>query len=149
MSYTPTTWADGDLITAQKLNNIENGIANLENDLINFNNLNINIQNKITLQAATLGFYPELTPPENGLTILYVTSKSFEANGLIFIDSTDNIQYVNITSNELQVVKGQNNLGIGLNNRFTSNLDEDTLEDIENHKINIIGIIFNKINNLT
>ena len=49
MSYTPTTWADGDLITAEKLNNIENGIANLENDLINFNNLNINIQNKITL----------------------------------------------------------------------------------------------------
>lgn len=26
MSYTPTTWADGDLITAQKLNNIEQGI---------------------------------------------------------------------------------------------------------------------------
>ncbi len=28
MSYTPTTWADGDLITAQKLNNIEQGITN-------------------------------------------------------------------------------------------------------------------------
>lgn len=27
MSYTPTTWADGDLITAQKLNNIEQGIT--------------------------------------------------------------------------------------------------------------------------
>lgn len=28
MSYTPTTWATGDVITAEKLNNIENGIAN-------------------------------------------------------------------------------------------------------------------------
>ena len=86
-----------------------------------------------------------MTPPENGLTILYITSKSFEANGLIFIDSTDNIQYVNITSNELQVNKS--NLGIGLSNNFISS-DEDTLEDIENHKINITGIIFSKNNNL-
>ena len=141
MSYTPTTWADGDLITAQKLNNIENGITNLENNLINFNNLNIIVRNKITLSAAAGGFYSSLTPPENGLTILYITSKTFEANGLIFIDSTDNIKYVNITSNELQVNKG--NLGISLSNGFTSS-DEDTLEDIENHKINITGIIFNK-----
>ncbi len=28
MSYTPTTWATGDTITAAKLNNIEDGIAN-------------------------------------------------------------------------------------------------------------------------
>ena len=28
MSYTPTTWATGDVITAEKLNNMENGIAN-------------------------------------------------------------------------------------------------------------------------
>lgn len=28
MSYTPNTWATGDTITAAKLNNIENGIAN-------------------------------------------------------------------------------------------------------------------------
>lgn len=27
MSYTPTTWKDGDIITAEKLNKIENGIA--------------------------------------------------------------------------------------------------------------------------
>lgn len=39
MSYTPTTWADGDLITAQKLNNIENGINTLfDNDSHIFNN---------------------------------------------------------------------------------------------------------------
>ena len=28
MSYTPTTWATGDVITAEKLNNMENGIVN-------------------------------------------------------------------------------------------------------------------------
>lgn len=27
MAYTKTTWADGDVITAEKLNNMENGIA--------------------------------------------------------------------------------------------------------------------------
>lgn len=28
MTYTPTTWATGDVITADKLNNIEQGIVN-------------------------------------------------------------------------------------------------------------------------
>lgn len=28
MAYTKTTWADGDIITAEKLNHIEDGIAN-------------------------------------------------------------------------------------------------------------------------
>lgn len=30
MSYQKTVWADGDIISAQKMNNIENGIANLD-----------------------------------------------------------------------------------------------------------------------
>lgn len=28
MAYTPTEWKDGDIITAEKLNKIENGITN-------------------------------------------------------------------------------------------------------------------------
>lgn len=28
MAYTPTTWADGDLITAEKLNKLEQGVQN-------------------------------------------------------------------------------------------------------------------------
>ena len=33
MAYTPTVWNTGDVITAEKLNNIENGIENaLTND---------------------------------------------------------------------------------------------------------------------
>lgn len=27
MSYTPHTWTDGEVITEQKMNNIENGVA--------------------------------------------------------------------------------------------------------------------------
>ena len=31
MSYTKTTWANGDVITAQKMNNIQNGIEGIGN----------------------------------------------------------------------------------------------------------------------
>lgn len=31
MSYTPTNWANGDVITTAKLNKIENGIAEVNN----------------------------------------------------------------------------------------------------------------------
>ena len=37
MSYEKTTWATGDIITAEKMNNIENGIASAENKLIKIN----------------------------------------------------------------------------------------------------------------
>lgn len=33
MSYTPTQWSDGDIITAEKLNNIESGIEGVSSDL--------------------------------------------------------------------------------------------------------------------
>lgn len=34
MSYTPTNWQDGDVITAAKLNNMESGISNSGYDLV-------------------------------------------------------------------------------------------------------------------
>ena len=34
MSYTPTTWAAGDTVTATKLNNMETGIGNAANPFI-------------------------------------------------------------------------------------------------------------------
>lgn len=34
MAYTPTTWTSGDIITSQKLNKIENGVANNNNNLV-------------------------------------------------------------------------------------------------------------------
>lgn len=34
MAYTPTTWNDGDIITKEKLNNVEQGIKTLDEDTI-------------------------------------------------------------------------------------------------------------------
>jgi len=33
MSYTKTTWSDGDIITANKMNNIETGVESLNTDV--------------------------------------------------------------------------------------------------------------------
>ena len=37
MSYTKTTWSDGDVITAEKLNNIESGVENAGIFIVNAN----------------------------------------------------------------------------------------------------------------
>ena len=34
MSYTKTNWQNGDIITAEKMNNIENGIDIAENNVV-------------------------------------------------------------------------------------------------------------------
>lgn len=36
MAYNKTTWANGDVITADKLNNIEDGISNLKKLIVTF-----------------------------------------------------------------------------------------------------------------
>ena len=36
MSYEKTVWADGDIISAQKMNNIENGIETLDENGVGF-----------------------------------------------------------------------------------------------------------------
>ena len=41
MAYTPNTWAAGDTITAQKLNNMEQGIADAGGALVGFTNHNM------------------------------------------------------------------------------------------------------------
>lgn len=42
MAYVPTTWATGDIITAEKLNNIENGIESANNSLFIITVTNLN-----------------------------------------------------------------------------------------------------------
>jgi len=44
-SYTPTTWATGDIITATKLNNIEQGIANAGGGSSDFSTAEVTIAN--------------------------------------------------------------------------------------------------------
>lgn len=50
MSYTKTTWANGDVINAQKLNNLENGVYNNDTNIGNLSDLNTTAKN--TLVAA-------------------------------------------------------------------------------------------------
>lgn len=42
MAYTKTTWENGDLITAEKLNKLEQGVANIFHLLFPVNVININ-----------------------------------------------------------------------------------------------------------
>ena len=44
-SYTPTTWATGDIITATKLNNIEQGIANAGGGSSDFSTAQVTVVN--------------------------------------------------------------------------------------------------------
>lgn len=34
MSYTKTTWVTGDIVTAEKLNNLENGLSTVSNNIV-------------------------------------------------------------------------------------------------------------------
>lgn len=61
MSYTKTTWTKGDVITAQKLNNIENGIesSNVNFKIINLSELDQPKQtpSKLSSYVNTVGIY--------------------------------------------------------------------------------------------
>lgn len=50
MSYTKTTWANGDVINAQKLNNLENGVYNNDSHIGDLSQLDTTAKN--TLVAA-------------------------------------------------------------------------------------------------
>ena len=56
MAYTRTTWVNGDLITAEKLNNIEGGIVANESDVADLNNaiddLNSTFDNELVMPTA-------------------------------------------------------------------------------------------------
>lgn len=46
-NYDKTVWRDGDVITAEKMNNIEDGIEEIESDIITTENSLNNIENDI------------------------------------------------------------------------------------------------------
>lgn len=72
MSYTPTEWENGDLITATKLNKMESGIANAGNALI------------VTLTVTNPGYVMDKTYTE-----IYETFKSGIPCYVKLISSTD------------------------------------------------------------
>lgn len=79
MSYTPTTWADGDLITAEKLNHIEQGVQ------INERNLRLN-----TLKEKYFYINPPSTSQSQNAVRFRYNNQSFtpeEFKGLLIIFS--------------------------------------------------------------
>lgn len=56
-SYTPTTWATGDIITAVKLNNIEQGIANAGGGSSDFSTATVTVVNNTNVNYTFSGAF--------------------------------------------------------------------------------------------
>ena len=70
MSYTPTNWQNGDVITAEKLNKLENGVANANAGALivhitgEDDNLALDKTAGEIINAMPLAFYEEVTEEE-------------------------------------------------------------------------------------
>lgn len=79
MSYTKTTWETGDVITAENLNNIENGIEANETAISQIGTslmtvtYTYNSETRVSTTQATFGEVLEAF--ENGVTVMFTTSK--------------------------------------------------------------------------
>lgn len=72
MSYEKTTWQDGDIITAEKLNNIENGVKEIsENTSIYIADVNVGMDSEEIWINTTQTFQNLLTQYNNGKIILF------------------------------------------------------------------------------
>lgn len=70
MAYTPTEWATGDVITAQKLNKMEQGIAGAGLQL--YGPYGASASNPSAIDANTAGFVVcDTLEDENGATVVY------------------------------------------------------------------------------
>ena len=77
MTYTPNTWATGDTITAEKLNNMEQGIANAGNVLI-VNADNDGILDKTWQEISDAGFSVLYTQDGSQLLQIYCAENNGE-----------------------------------------------------------------------
>lgn len=114
MPYTKTIWADGDIITAQKMNNIENGIEGLENQQGGSN----------TLIITHTGNEPQYTfaQTQTGLGVadlaqalfVYDTSYSHSACYPIYVGySNDDVTYIEIDIQGAALYYNQNSGLVG------------------------------------
>ena len=87
MSYTPTTWAAGDTVTAAKLNKLEQGVASGGGVLVvNMVNLNTGELDKTWKEISDAGF--------SILKVIEGAETRFTAISLIGYDAGDNQYYV-------------------------------------------------------
>ena len=83
MSYTPTNWKDGDVITSQRLNKIENGISESTQDLFFIIKV-IEPQNSESLPYLDKTFSEIESALENGkILLVYSKTQNTEQQGRV------------------------------------------------------------------
>lgn len=108
MSYQKTTWADGDIISAQRMNNIENGIENLSTNSgqtsfpVVFFNLEDIINQAKSEDGFRLSIFNNLIQQGKAIIIFYNNQNyqgtSFQGSTfaqITFLDYTTNLSYDN------------------------------------------------------
>ena len=101
MSYTPTNWKDGDVITSQRLNKIENGIIDIENNSILEEHFDFIIKNKPGDHSEPNDFIVDIFPEYQDVIEAYQQNKKCYAR--IYNENKNNFLgecVISITQNE-------------------------------------------------
>lgn len=120
MTYNKTIWNSGDIITADKLNNIETGLSTLTDSYISDQAFPSDTYINLTL-GATGSTY---TAPANGY--IYICGVLGLGYVLVCINSTDNtnINTARSTAKNAQGMTNVNNTGVLSGNGFTININK-------------------------
>lgn len=109
MSYTPTNWATGDVITAEKLNNMESGIDNAGMFVIT-----VKVNNSDVIQSVDKTFEDTLTAINNGLIPVAIIKQPGEEGELDFtfyvlpLTKYNPEEHITFTLNDVYVSYGAN-----------------------------------------
>lgn len=144
MSYTKTTWSDGDIITSNKINNIEDGVASLDDDVIaikaDLNNINgLQIKTKqINYSILTVSEDKKITGYDTNtfLPVLATESGSVVADFAITdIAKYDLMKFPRCSkSNQWVIIYGASSA----NNYTKTNMNDGTLIDLSNADYGIL-----------
>lgn len=129
MSYTPTTWANGDTITAEKMNNIEQGIVNASSGGSSVVNVGVTVTSgnqEVTFTLdKTWAEINEITET-GGVAYLKITSETASAQ-MVSGTSIGTILYLcRVPSDPSPSVEFSSSAGSGLVNiTFTAESEND------------------------
>lgn len=80
MAYNKTTWASGDVVTSEKLNHIEDGIAGAGALVLTFDTLNMGAISEAVRQGRPCIMYSDAMEGDaEGVSLAYVTSVLHDA----------------------------------------------------------------------
>lgn len=115
MSYTPTNWATGDVITAEKLNNMENGIANAGSGTSAGNAVVFEFTATYDLQSHSYSVATDVTFEE--VKSAFLAGKLCIAH---IVESQDDIKDIVLNSKGVYNVEGTiTTMGLGNNNSLS------------------------------